>query len=246
MIIICFLFCVHFSFTIQGNTAGTKDIHVNLQTEINKNFDNRRRSHGAAITVRTVNNAQKITTKPHHNHPRSRRVVSRKVTFPDEVLNDEPDITEPVNVESIGSDLDLERSSMSWKAFEEIAQGEFPYRRQSNPDIHSPWAREKYFNRKNQTHELEHVSFSDAYIYSRKLNAERIFKSLLRISHTQPKRKMSGSSDDGVWCRKRSFGCRTQAKDGSTIQRFPMPTILDPDVLNFGQFVKRDIILSQN
>ena len=145
-----------------------------------------------------------------------------------------------------GSDLDLERTHNSWKAFEEIAEGEFPHRRQSNPDIHSTLAREKYFNSKNHCQKLGHVSVSDAYIYSVKLNAEQIMKSLLRLSQTQPKRKLSEYTEHGVPLRKRSLGCRTQAKDGRTVDKFPMPSLLGPDAVNFGQFVARDIILSRD
>lgn len=232
----------------QGHTAGTKDIHVNLKTEITKNFDQRRRLRGAAIAVRTVNFfakfAKKITAIPHANDQKWHTYVSpRRVIFSDEVLHDVADKNEPVNGQSeCGSDLGFERSNLSWKAFESVTQGEFPQRRQSSPDIHSAIEKKKYFERKNHSHEFELLRASDANMYSKQFKADEFLRSLSYKGHVQPA-KLSESKDEEVQCRKRSFGLG--AKGGNTVQRFPMSQALNQEGLNLSQFVERDTILRQ-
>ncbi|XP_032242201.1 serine/threonine-protein kinase DCLK1 isoform X6 [Nematostella vectensis] len=50
---------------VKGNTVAHKDIHVNLQNEINKNFDAKRRLRSAAVAVKTVKALEKLSKSLH-------------------------------------------------------------------------------------------------------------------------------------------------------------------------------------
>ena len=225
--------------------------------EITRNFDPRRRLRGAAIAVQTVNYFSKKchskSKKQSFQMANQRLVESKKVVFSDEVLN-MPSQPSSAHESHHGSEGRLHLYDNAWLNIEKLTGGNLPLRHVSSPDIHSPTDQtqvgisELVLNAVSEESVLPHQAKHGISL------SENKRKPVLRMrpdpspqDNNLSLHESCAAHDLHEDCkgrtRKRSHGARVEAKDGTPIDRFHVPQIIQNDSINLGQFTERDVVL---
>ncbi|XP_032242195.1 serine/threonine-protein kinase DCLK1 isoform X4 [Nematostella vectensis] len=252
---------------VKGNTVAHKDIHVNLQNEINKNFDAKRRLRSAAVAVKTVKPLTKATYKARSHccrymatptkPPTSRAAFDRQRLKLDIHSHSEGDLNDysVYGGCSVGAHSDVALATSS-SHIDRTTQGRPPERYKSSPEILSPEEKQRFsFDVSNLTQREPHRKMSDQR-GAEFVRGDQTRQQVVRhrgarrprsssVQTYRPESRTNRPESRTNRTRKHSYDVKLETKYGSQhgarVKKLSVP---DPSHHKLEDFVERDVIFS--